>query len=347
MRIMPQRVALRTYWASCNLDTRALVVGSVFASLCVGLLFLSVSVGYTQTSFADMWSALTGNGDIELRQTILEWRLPRVLSAIFVGSSVALAGALFQSLTRNPLCSPDIIGFNAGAFAGVIIAAELFGGERTPSTLSALAGGFIVAILVYFLSLTRTFRGLRLVIVGISLNAIISSFNTYMKSIINVEISQNISIWGVGSLSLITWSDALLLYLTLIACVSLAVIVIPKMRVLEMGDDNAASLGVSARSTLTMMIVIAVVLTAVSTTVVGPISFVALTAPHIAKFLVGSKAINIFPTIAVGGFLLAASDLIARTIIAPSQLPTGVVTIVFGGAYLLYLSIRGANDYRR
>ncbi|GFN01897.1 iron-enterobactin transporter permease [Streptomyces microflavus] len=256
------------------------------------------------------------------------------------GAALAVGGAIFQSLTRNPLGSPDVIGFTTGSYTGVVL--TLLAGASSYSALAAgaLGGGLITAFAVYLLAFRRGVRGFRLIIVGIAVGALLSSVNTWFLVKADVDTALRAAVWGAGSLSAIGW-PAVMTASALTAGVALAAPVAQRrMRWLELGDDTAAMLGVPVERTKLLLVVLGVAATAAVTAAAGPIAFVALAAPQIARRLTGRGTVDLTGAALVGALLLLGADMAAQHAIPDVSLPTGAVTVCVGGAYLLVLLVR-------
>lgn len=327
-----------------RIDMRNLIVTAIFlgASAAVGL--FALMVGTLTVSMQDVFSALMGQATGMTRTVVVEWRLPRVLSAIVFGAALAISGAIFQSITKNPLGSPDIIGFSAGSYTGVLIVLLVSGSTSFISVATgALIGGFTTAILIYLLAFRKGTEGFRLIIVGIAISAILGSVNSMLLLRSEAEAALTAAAWGVGSLNGIDWKYALpaiVLVLILLICAS---IMNRPLREMGLGEDAAKSHGVRIESTQILLILIAVALTAVPTAVIGPVSFVALAAPQIAQRFTKSAG-SLLPAAAMGAFLLIGADVLAQRIIPGMIFPVGVVTLSLGGVYLVWLLFRQARS---
>lgn len=291
-----------------------------------------------------MVTALTGSADPKAELVVVQWRLPRVLAALLFGAALGASGAIFQSITRNPLGSPDIIGFDAGAFTGALLVMTVsasFGFVQIAG--GAIGGGIATAALVYLLAYRRGFQGFRLIIVGIGVSAMLSAFNTWI--ILNAELNLALaaSAWGAGSLNTVTWEQVAPAAILLAPFAVAAVVLADRMHTLELSDDTAAALGVRSGPVRVWLVVVGVALTAIVTAVSGPIAFVALAAPQIARRLTRSAGVTVTGGAAMGALILVASDLAAQRLFAPTQLPVGLVTVSLGGIYLIWLLVQEAR----
>lgn len=300
----------------------------------------SLRSGAVPLDFSQVFNALTGSAPRNITMVVTEWRLPRVVMAILVGAALGVSGAIFQSLLRNPLGSPDVMGFNTGAWSGVLVAMVLFGQDLTAIAFAAMAGGILTSLVVWLLAWRNGIETFRLIIIGIGIRAMLMAFNTWLLLHASLETSLSAGLWNAGSLNGLTWAKTLPATPIIALMMVCAWLLVRRMRLLEMGDDSACALGVSVeRSRLTLMLV-AVVLTAASTAIAGPISFIALVAPHIARRISGTARWGLTQSALCGAVLLLAADLCAQQLFMPYQLPVGVVTVSLGGIYLIVLLVQ-------
>ncbi|WP_082772394.1 iron chelate uptake ABC transporter family permease subunit [Actinoplanes sp. TFC3] len=328
---------------SARISVRPLLVTVilVLAALAIGV--LALGTGEFSLGPAQVIEALSGEGTRAARLVVVEWRLPRVLLALIIGVALGLAGAVFQALTRNPLGSPDIIGFNVGAYTGVLIVTVVAGNGYYAVAGGALAGGLATAVLVYLFAFQRGVQGFRLIIVGIAISAMLASANEWFLTKVDLQAAYSASMWGQGSLNGLGWAQVTPASVAVGAlCVAL-ILYGPRLALLEMGEDAAAALGVRVERVRLSYLIIGVALTAVATATAGPISFVALAAPQLAQRLTRTPGIALVPSAAMGAFLLMLSDWIAQRAFAPTQLPVGVVTVSVGGLYFVWLLMRQAR----
>ena len=317
----------------------------VFSCLLLVLMSLAVAIvslqsGAVTLDFSQVFNALAGSAPRNITMVVTEWRLPRVMMALLVGAALGISGAIFQSLMRNPLGSPDVMGFNTGAWSGVLVAMVLFGQHLTAITLAAMAGGILTSLIVWALAWRDGIETFRLIIIGIGMRAMLMAFNTWLLLQASLETSLSAGLWFAGSLNGLTWAKTLPaapLILLMFVC---ALLLVKRMRLLEMGDDSACALGVSVERSRLMLMLVAVVLTAAATAIAGPISFIALVAPHIARRLSGTARWGLTQSALCGSLLLLAADLCAQRLFMPYQLPVGVVTVSLGGIYLIVLLVQ-------
>ncbi|MGC3864258.1 FecCD family ABC transporter permease [Micromonospora chersina] len=331
---------------SLRLRPRALVVGLAGTLLALTLAVLAVGAGDYPIAPADVLRVLAGGGSPAERFIVTELRLPRLVTALAVGAALGLAGAVFQSLTRNPLGSPDVLGVTSGAATGALVVVVLGGGSAALAGAAA-GGGLAAGLLLYALAGRHGVGGHRLVLVGIGVTAILTGVNGWLLTRAPLMDAARAALWLTGSLDGRGWANALPV-LGALAVLLPAVMLAraPALRLLEMGDDSAAGLGVPVRRVRVAALGAAVLLVSVAAAAAGPVSFLALTAPHLARRLTRAPGPNLLPSAVVGAALLLAADQVAQHAVAGRQLPVGVVTGVLGGGYLAWL-LAGERGGRR
>ena len=316
---------------------RPLIVPLSLLSLAGALaLLLSVMLGSAPVAFGDVWAALLGQGD-ELSQTlVLELRVPRSLAAFATGGLLAVAGALMQVLLRNPLADPYVLGLSGGAAVGAL-GAMLAGLGSVLISGSAFAGALLSTFLVFGLAHgTGSWTPSRLLLTGVVVAAGWGAVITLMLAISPASRLPGMLYWLMGDLSYARSPWFALLVLGLVC-----LLVIPlgrNLNVLARGPLQAAALGVAVRPLEWVVYVAASLLTAIAVTTAGSIGFVGLVVPHMLRLLLGNDQRLILPACALaGGALLTLADTLARTVIAPEQLPVGVITALLGVPTFLYL----------
>ncbi|WP_018549313.1 FecCD family ABC transporter permease [Streptomyces sp. LaPpAH-108] len=324
---------------SLRLDPRALLVVLllIVAMLAAGVAL--IGTGDAKIPALDVLRTLTGNGTAYQDFIVNELRLPRLLVALLVGASLGLGGALFQSISRNPLGSPDVLGLSQGSTAGALVVIVLFSGSAAAVTVGALIGGLVTGIAIYLLAWKQGVHGYRLVLVGIGVSAILTAVNGYLITRADIVDAARAVVWMTGSLDGRDWSQV---WPLLGMCAVLVPLVLANgrgLRMMEMGDDVSYALGVRVQRVRLVLMVSAVLLTAGATAAAGPVGFVALTAPQLARRLTRSPGPNLVPSLFMGAALLVIADWLSQRVFGADQLPVGVVTGVLGGAYLLWLLV--------
>ena len=305
----------------------------------LALAIYALGSGALSLTASQVIDALRGEGPANLAVIVTEWRLPRVVMALLLGAALGISGAIFQSILRNPLGSPDVIGFNTGAYSGVLVAIVLFNGGVFGITFGALVGGLLTAALIYLLAWRNGVESFRLIIVGIAVRALLVAGNTWLIISASLESAMTAGLWSAGSLNGVNWAKSLPVLVVFALCCLLLLTLSRRMRLLEMGDDTACALGVPVERSRVMLLLIGVLLTAAATAVAGPISFIALVAPQIARRLCANRSVLLLTTL-IGALLLLLADVVAQRLFMPYQLPVGVLTVSLGGIYLIWLLIR-------
>ncbi|MEU7891880.1 iron chelate uptake ABC transporter family permease subunit [Nonomuraea sp. NPDC049152] len=319
------RPALRPFLVSL-----ALLVAAVVLAL------VAVSTGEFTVPVGDIVSALFGEGSPVAELIVSELRAPRVVTGLAVGAAFGLSGAIFQSLTRNPLGSPDFIGFTAGASTGGVVAVVM-GGTAAQIAAGSMLGCVISAALVYALAFRGGVQGYRLVLVGIGVNALLLSVDSYLLTKANINDAATAGAWLTGSLGGRGWDHAIPVTLALVALAPVCCYVSRPMRMMEMGDDAARAVGIRVEPVRAAAIVAGVLLCGVATAAAGPVIFVAMAAPQLARRMTRSPGVTLIASALTGAVLLTAADLAAQRLLAPTQLPVGVLTAAIGGTYLALL----------
>ena len=316
---------------------RTVLVCLVLVVVSALTLAVTVTVGDYAIPLEAVPGAILGYGerlDVFFVQGV---RLPRALTAIGVGAALGIAGAVFQSLSRNALGSPDIIGFTSGAATGAVLVILVLGAGRLAVSLGAIAGGLATAAIVYLLAMKNGVQGYRLVLVGIGVSAMLGSVRDYLLTRAELTDALGAQIWMIGSLNARGWAEVAAVWISLAVLAPVLIALGQRLRFMELGDDTAQGLGVSTRSTQILALAAASALTGAAIAVAGPVGFVALAAPQIARRLTRTGGTTLVGSALMGATLLVVADLVALRALAPTQLPVGVVTAVIGGSYLIWL----------
>lgn len=322
-------------------DARSVRVCVVLWVATVALAVYAIMSGSAEIGIGEAIAAIAGQGDEFTTMVVVEWRAPRILMAVLLGTCLAMSGAIFQNLTANPLGSPDVIGFQTGSYTGALVVMLILRGGSAAVMTGALIGGIVTAFVVFFLSSKRgSVRGVRLIIVGIGVSAMLASINVWILLTATVEDAIMASLWGAGNLSGVAWPTFMLALTTSSVFIVAAVFLSRPMRLTQIGVPFATALGQNVRAVQVVAVIVGVGLTALATATVGPISFIALAAPQIARRLVHSDGLAMGPSAAVGSLLLLLADIVAQRIDPDSPLPVGIVTVSIGGVYFLWLLLR-------
>lgn len=318
---------------------RRRIVISVLAVLVVAAFATNLMVGRTFYPPADVWAVITGQDVPGASFTVGRLRLPRAVMGLIAGLCFGLSGVTFQTMLRNPLASPDVIGISAGASAAAAFAIVSLSLSGPAVSLFAISMGLGVAMLIYVLSYRDGVAGTRLILIGIGVAAMLESVTAYVLSRAAQWDLQEAQRWLTGSLNGAGWEDVLP---TLAALLVLGPLLLSQLRdlgMLQLGDDAAAALGVRVELTRLVVIVSAVGVIAFATAATGPIAFVAFLAGPIAARIVGPGGSLLVPAALVGALLVLVADLCGQYAFG-HRYPVGVVTGVLGAPYLVYLIIR-------
>jgi len=339
---------LRVGPVSCRIPIRLTAVSLTAGLVSVVLAVVSLRFGDFPMAMSDVLAVMTGSADPFHRLVLVEWRLPVALAAVTFGAVLGVGGAVFQSLTRNPLGSPDVIGFDAGAYTAVVVTILALN-TRAYWSLAAAAviGGLLTALVVYVLAWRGGVQGFRLIVVGIAVAAMLGSINSYLITRAELEDAMAVGFWGAGSIRQVSW-ESMRPALALAAVIMVAAALLaPGLRRLELGDDVAVTHGTRINATRLALMVVGVATVALVTAAAGPLSFIALIAPQLARRLTRSPGVSLLASAGVGAMLLSAAYLISALIPAEyAVVPVGLVTVCLGGIYLIWLLIRETRRYR-
>ncbi|MBQ0868599.1 FecCD family ABC transporter permease [Streptomyces smyrnaeus] len=323
---------------SVNYRPRALLVGIGCLVLALVAAVFAIGSGEYPMAPGDVVRTLLGGGDTADAFIVNELRLPRTVTALLVGAGLGLCGAVFQAVVRNPLGSPDILGFTNGAAAGALLVIFLAGGSSALLAGGAVAGAVVTGTLIYALAWKRGMHGYRLVLVGVGATAILTGVNSYLITRAGITEASRAVLWMTGSLDGRGWDDVMPLVCGMVVLVPLVLLGCGRaLRMMEMGDDAAYALGVRVERVRLTLLAAGVLLVALSAAAAGPVSFVALTAPQLARRLTKAPGPNLLPSLCMGAALLICADLVAQRAFGEHQLPVGVITGVLGGGYLVWL----------
>ncbi|MFF0308923.1 FecCD family ABC transporter permease [Streptosporangium sp. NPDC004379] len=315
---------------------RALVAGVCWALLALAAAALTLGGGDDPMTPSDVLRILTGGGTPAEDFIVNELRLPRLVTALLVGASLALAGALLQSLVRNPLGSPDLLGLTQGASAGALLAV-VAGGGSVALAAGAAAGGVATGAVLLALTWRNGVHGHRLVLAGIGAAAILTGVNGYLMTRAQLMEAARALLWITGSLDGRGWRDALPLLVAMAVLVPVALGCARALAVAEMGDDVALGLGVRLGALRLTLSAAAVLLASFAAAAAGPVAFVALTAPQLARRTTRTAGPGPLASMFAGAALLLCADWAAQRLFADRQLPVGVLTGLLGGGYLVWL----------
>ncbi|MFD5987773.1 FecCD family ABC transporter permease [Streptomyces cyaneofuscatus] len=323
-----------------------LVLVTLVLALSAFLVFcLSIAVGDFPIGLSRVIATLLGQGEQVDEFVVMDLRMPRALAGLVVGIALGVSGAITQSVARNPLASPDILGITGGASVVAVFLVTVSGGAAAAVvgsvglSAAALLGGLGTGLLVYFLAWRRGIDGFRLILIGISVSAVMQALTTWLLVSADIRDVARAQAWLVGSLDGRSWDEVnIALWGSLVLLVVVAAAAF-SFKPMHLGDDVAAGLGVRYTRVRAVLLLCAVLLAAVAVSAAGPVPFVALVAPQVAMRLARCPTPPMVASGLLGALLLTGSDLIARTAL-PVTLPVGVVTAAIGGPFLVYLLVR-------
>jgi len=321
------------------LHPASLIAGTVVLALTVVAAVATLTLGRLGIAPGDLVSSLLGGAEGKEKFVLHRLRGPRLVVCLGAGAAFGLSGALFQAATRNPLASPDVIGLSSGAGAGAAIFALLLPGDA-PVWLGALIGASVAMAIVHLATGTGFRDPGRLVVAGIGVAAIGTAITQYVVYVVQRDQASALTAYVNGSVAARSWDDATTIGLVLLVVTGPALALSRHLDLGEMGDETARALGGNPGRVRTLAVVLAVVLSAGAVTVAGPIAFIALTAPQIARRVTRGSGPHLALSAMVGALLLTVADLAAQQLPHVEPLPVGIYTLAFGGAYLGFLLTR-------
>ncbi|MDU1320676.1 MAG: iron ABC transporter permease [Clostridium botulinum] len=337
-----QQQIIEAYKRKVAIRNTLIVIGCV---LLLGVsLIVSMDTGYIKMSPSDVLRTLFGRGTDEEKLILFDFRLPRIVISMLVGAGLALSGCIIQSVSKNPLADPGILGINAGASLMVILYVLVFSAESFLSVFTlpflALIGAGITAVIVYIFSYKRDegISTMRLVLTGVAVQAGISALTTLLVVKLDDTQYNFVVAWQAGSIWGSNWKFVMTLLPWLLILIPYILSKSSVMDILTLSDDIAYGLGASVEKERRKLLAAAVALAASCVAVSGSISFVGLIAPHLSRRLVGPRhGVLLSTSILIGAVLVSLADTIGRVIIQPSEIPTGIVVAIIGAPYFLYL----------
>lgn len=321
-----------------HVSFRAIGFYVITLSLMVLLFGLSIRLGTYTLSFEEIWAAF--QPDDKNYFTLMEYRLPRAVLAILLGGALAISGVLVQSVVRNPLASPDILGINnAAGLVAVSVLMFLPNLAFYWMPIFAFLGG-VLSFVILWVVCGFNFRPIKMAIIGVALSALWAAISHYLMLTNPVEINTAM-LWLTGSLWGRSWSYLNVVLPWLVILLPLPFIFCRDLDTLGLGENKASTLGVTVNKVQISVLVLAVALSTTAVAICGPIAFLGLVAPHLARRLVGGRHRTLLPAaLIIGALLLQLSDILARVIDPPTELPAGILTAIIGAPYFFYLLMR-------
>ena len=321
---------------SAQVPWRVLILNVALVVLIAALAFWGMLQGDYNIAPEKVIPALLGEGK-QITVAFAQQRAARIVAALLVGAALGLSGAIFQVISGNALGSPDIIGFTNGAATGALLQIIVFNSGPVEVALGAVVGGLATSVLVWLLTRRTGLHGFRLVLVGIGVGSTLAAFNSLLVVRASLTQAQTAASWLAGSLNDITWERTYALLGLLLVVTPLLLMLVRPLGAIRFGDQVASGLGVSVNAYRVAALFIGVLLVSLATATTGPIAFVALAAPHIAKTLARSGGVGFTSAALMGALMVLGSDLIGRFAVPGRIIQVGVVTGAIGGLYLIYL----------
>ena len=328
------------------LDHRSALIVLLLIVLTFVSVLVSAGLGQMQIHPLDVLKVLIGQGTSQDALIVNSFRMPRIVAALLVGMSLSVSGAILQSIIRNPLASPDVIGITGGASVAAVVFITLF---ETASIqllpVAALIGAAVITLLIYALAYKNGVTPMRLVLVGVGINAAAAALTTLLIVTSPIYLTQKAVVWLTGSVYGTTWGNVQTMLPWVVIFIPLAIALSRNINIQQLGDDLATGVGSTVQRHRFLLLLICVALAGVAVAFGGAIGFVGLLAPHIARKLVGPLSGSLLPASAlVGGLLVILADLVARVAMQPLDLPVGIFTAAIGAPFFIYLLYKNRNN---
>ena len=326
---------------------RPIILMVVLFLLLIFAFFLSLNTGAATIKPVDVWQTLMGSGSDKNELILFEFRLPRIVIAILVGAALAVSGAILQAITKNEIAEPGIIGINAGAsLAAVLFIFFLSGIDIGISStyllpISTLFGALLAAVLIYIFAWKGGISPVRLVLVGIAVNAGFNAILILFQLKMDPQDFDQAITWLSGSIWGTDWHYVLAVLPWLVILIPITMLKSSTLNIIQMGDEIASGLGIHMERERGIFLLIAVALAGAAVSVAGNIAFLGLVAPHLVRRLIGPKHQGLLPASALmGALILVVADMIGKNLLEPSEIPVGIVVSAIGAPYFIYLLIK-------
>ena len=331
-------------------NNKFLIVTSILISLIFITFLVSLNMGSLSIKPVDVLKTLIGQGSKAQEIAIFKLRLPRIVIGILVGTALATSGAILQGVTKNDLADSGILGINSGSALFVVMYIYFMNGNvydgisnLTIFTMPivALTGAVFAAALIYMLSWNKGINSSRLLLIGIGVNIAFSSLLTIFQLKFTTQEFNRVMAWTSGSIWGSNWKYVMAILPFILILMFLTIYKSRYLDALNLGDEVSTGLGIEVEKERRKLLLYAVILSGVATSVAGSIGFLGLVAPHIARKLVGPKHSKLIPASAlIGTLILLVGDTISRNIIAPMEIPVGIVVAIIGVPYFIYLMMK-------
>lgn len=326
-----------------------LLIVTLLMGLLISMFFISLSSGVIQIEPGDVIKTLFNQGTDRQELILFDFRLPGIVLALLIGAGLAVSGVILQGITRNELADPGILGINTGAGLAVVLFIFLFQKDlAATNTLSvfmmpvaALIGAIGAAFLIYVLAWKKGLNPIRLILVGIGVNAGFGAFLTIFQLKMDPQDFRQAAVWLTGDIWNANWTFVLALLPWMLILIPLALQKAHTLNVLNLGDDVASGLGSSVEKDRRLLLLIAVALAGASVAAGGGIAFLGLVVPHIARKIIGPLHQYLIPlSTLIGALLLMVSDTLGKNILAPTEIPIGIIVSILSAPYFIYLLMK-------
>ena len=332
-----------------NKKSKTIIISAIIVALIITIILISLNMGSFAIEPLDVFKTLIGQGQRNQEIAIFKLRLPRIVIAILVGSALATAGTILQGVTKNDLADSGILGINSGAALFVVVYMYLMNGNVYDGVsnltiftmpIVALCGALFGAFLIYILAFKNGISSQRLLLIGIGINIAFTSVLTIFQLKFTTQEFNRVMAWTSGSIWGSNWKYVIAILPFIILFIALSIYKARYLDALNLGDEISTGLGINVEKERRKLIVYAVILSGVATSVAGSISFLGLVAPHIGRKLVGPKHKKLIPVSAlIGTLIILSADTISRNLLAPIEIPVGIVISIIGVPYFIYLML--------
>ncbi|WP_425515833.1 FecCD family ABC transporter permease [Mesobacillus maritimus] len=321
----------------------------LLATLIVVMFFVSLSTGVITISPSEVIKTFLNQGTSRQELVLFDFRLPGILLALLIGAGLAVSGVILQGITQNELADPGILGINTGAGLAVVLFLFFFKNQLDPTSsfsifimpVAALIGAMVAAVLIYALAWKKGVNPIRLVLVGIGVNAGFAAFLTIFQLKMDPQDFRQATVWLTGDIWNANWNMVLALLPWMLILIPIALHKAQSLNVMNLGDEVASGLGTSVERERMFLLFIAVALAGAAVAAGGGIAFLGLVIPHIARKIMGPLHQYIIPvSTLLGALLLMVSDTIGKNLLAPTEIPVGIIVSILSAPYFVYLLIK-------
>ncbi|WP_083092404.1 MULTISPECIES: FecCD family ABC transporter permease [Rothia] len=343
---MKKKGSARHFWLrageySLLLDRRPTLLAVALTLLVIALGIYGAGIGGSSLTHREVIEVLRGAATAGQELIVIEWRLPRILAAITVGIALGVSGSIFQTITQNPLGSPDLIGFTMGAQTGILVGVIVMGSSLASITTFSLLGGLSSGLIIYLLAAQGGFGRLRLILCGVAISSMLGSVNRWLIVQADTDTAYGAMKAVTGTLAKVSWEVAGPCMIGIGVTVCATLLFKRVLDLLLLGTELSTVLGVRLNLCQGLLVLLGVTLVAFSTIIAGPISFVALLAPHIARSISKTPNAPLLVSGLTGALLLLGADLLSQSLF--ENLPVGIVTAAVGGFYFMALLVMEAR----